>query len=174
MGTWIKPDVIYGDGSPVILPSPLSTSGSRGPRGKAGPQGERGPKGDVGGVSEYGWSVANAVFSKDVDTFFGPDGDLKTGLAGELTGGIVASQREYKYLTVTCNPVVADAAVTLKVWASPDNGANWGTVASVQVSEGQRTATAELNLSVGETLLCVSVLPEVADYTGPVSWLLHN
>jgi len=174
MGTWIKPDVIYGDGSPVI-PSLLPTVGVRGPRGKAGPQGERGEPGPAGSSMEIGGNVANAVFPKDADTFFGTDGELQTGLAGVLTGQLIGSTKELKYLTAVCNPVIADGSVTVKLFTSADHGQNWTQLASVTIPEGQRTATDEVNLTLAAgTLVCVAVNPTIADYTGPVSWLLHN
>lgn len=170
----IEPDVLYAQ-TQAAQPQTL-VGGAQGPKGKAGPQGARGeagPKGDTG-PTEIGASVSYANFPTGVDTFFGPDGDLHTGLAGRVTGQLVGSARELRYLKVVTNELIADGELTLTLYASSDNGASWNVVGTVLVQEYQRTASADLNLSLeAGTLLCASVNAN-HDYTGPVTWLLHN
>lgn len=174
MENWIKPDVIYGEGR--VSPAVFAAAGTRGPKGKAGPQGARGEAGQKGdtGPTEIGASVSYATFPSGVETFFGPDGDLHTGLAGRVTGQLVGSARELRYLKVVTNELIADGELTLTLYQSSDNGQSWNVVGTVLVQEYQRTASVDLNLSLeAGSLLCVSVNAN-HDYTGPVTWLLHN
>ncbi len=107
--------------------------------------------------------------------YFGPDGDLFATLPDVVAGRIVGQAQTLRYLTAKCNEVPAGRQLTVAVRISEDDGATWSSAASVVVDEGNRSASSEVNVTIpAGSLHCVSVYCAGYEYTGPVSWLLHN
>lgn len=172
----IKPDVLYAHGTnQAALPQSL-VGGGVGARGREGAEGKPGPAGPQGpaGPSELGGSTSG-LFPNGDDVYFGPDGDLFATLQDVVAGRVVGQAQTLRFLTAKCSPVPAGRQLTVVLHVSEDNGATWSNAGNVVVDEGSRSATSEVNATLpAGSLHCVSVYCAGYEYTGPVSWLLHN
>ncbi len=176
---FIEPDVLYANGTTQAAPALVVVGGGAGPRGRTGAEGRQGPAGPTGttgpaGPSELGGSTSG-IFPNGDEVYFGPDGDLFATLPDVVAGRIVGQAQTLRYLTAKCNEVPAGRQLTVAVRISEDDGATWSSAASVVVDEGNRSASSEVNVTIpAGSLHCVSVYCAGYEYTGPVSWLLHN
>lgn len=164
----IRPDILYGSG--VKPEQSLPLVGARGPRGRDGEAGPRGAEGPI----ELGGSTAG-TFTSGSEHYFGPDGTVYAAANDVVPGRLIGKKRSEKLLTVKCNLVPTGCQLMLTVYQSTDSGASWQAVGNAVVAEGMRTTTATVNVTMEEkSLHCASVAVDGFDYTGPVSWLLHN
>ena len=175
----IEPDVLYANGTTQAAPALVVVGGGAGPRGRTGAEGRPGPAGPTGptgpaGPSELGGSTSG-LFPNGDEVYFGPDGELYLTLQDVVAGRVVGQAQTLRYLTAKCNEVPSGKQVLVTLRVSTDNGASWNSGGSVNLTETLRSATAEVNATLpAGSLHCVSVAVDGFDYTGPVSWLLHN
>jgi len=95
--------------------------------------------------------------------------------ADVVPGRLIGKQRSERLLTVKCNTIPPGCQLMLTVYQSTDSGASWQSVANATVTAGTRTKTETVNVTLAaNSLHCASVAVDGFDYTGPVSWLLHN
>ncbi len=169
----IEPDILYANGTTQAAPALVVVGGGAGPRGRTGAEGRPGPTGPTG-PSELGGSTSG-LFPNGDEVYFGPDGELYLTLQDVVAGRVVGQAQTLRYLTAKCNEVPAGRQLTVVLYVSEDDGATWSSAASVVVDEGNRSASSEVNVTIpAGSLHCVSVYCAGYEYTGPVSWLLHN
>ena len=173
MMKFIEPDVLYANGTTQAAPALVVVGGGAGPRGRTGAEGRPGPTGPTG-PSELGGSTSG-LFPNGDEVYFGPDGELYLTLQDVVAGRVVGQAQTLRFLTAKCSPVPAGRQLTVVLHVSEDNGATWSNAGNVVVDEVSRSATSEVNVTIpAGSLHCVSVYCAGYEYTGPVSWLLHN
>ena len=176
---FIEPDVLYANGTTQAEHALVVVGGGAGPRGRTGADGRPGPAGPTGptgpaGPIELGGSTSG-LFPNGDEVYFGPDGELYLTLQDVVAGRVVGQAQTLRFLTAKCSPVLAGRQLTVVLYVSEDNGATWSNAGNVVVDEGSRSATSEVNATLpAGSLHCVSVYCAGYEYTGPVSWLLHN